>query len=148
MTRRNYYTAAIVIIVLLVLRTAVFVVDESRLARSEGVAFAIRDHLRRAGVTLVTLTGETDLGDPEESTMSAVRTLFAVAEQYRRGLPSEDLLDHPEDALHQVGLAGRHGERSRGNVVPLQLIGKARRGSRRTRRTRRCFAARRPSRYI
>ncbi len=63
---------------------AVFVVDESRLARSEGVAFVIRDYLRQASVRLVTLAGETDLEDPEESTMSAVKTLFAVAEQYRR----------------------------------------------------------------
>jgi len=72
---------------------AVFVVEESRLARSEGVAFAIRDHLRQASVRLVTLQGETDLGDPEESTMSAVRTLFGVAEQYRRTQRMTQALD-------------------------------------------------------
>ncbi len=72
---------------------AVFVVDESRLARSESVAFAIRDYLRQASVRLVTLSGETDLGDPEESTMSAVKTLFAVAEQYRRTQRMRDGLD-------------------------------------------------------
>ena len=72
---------------------AVFVIDESRLARSEGVAFAIRDYLRQASVRLVTLAGETDLGDPEESTMSAVKTLFGVAEQYRRTQRMRDGLE-------------------------------------------------------
>ncbi|MBN2113239.1 MAG: recombinase family protein [Acidimicrobiia bacterium] len=63
---------------------AVLVVDESRLARSEAVAFLIRQRLREAGVRLVTPQGETDLSDPDESLMSAVRTLFGVAEQTRR----------------------------------------------------------------
>ncbi|HUU61087.1 MAG TPA: recombinase family protein [Acidimicrobiia bacterium] len=63
---------------------AVLVVDESRLARSEPVAFAIRGYLREAGVRLVTLQGETDLSDPDESLMSAVRTIFGLAEQTRR----------------------------------------------------------------
>ncbi len=63
---------------------AVLVVDESRLARSEAVAFLIRHRLREAGVRLVTLQGETNLSDPDESLMSAVRTLFGVAEQTRR----------------------------------------------------------------
>lgn len=59
-------------------------VDESRLARDEGWAFLIRQWLREAGVRLVTLQGETDLSDPDESLMSAVRTIFALAEQTRR----------------------------------------------------------------
>ncbi len=63
---------------------ALLVVDESRLARSEKVAFLIRDALREAGVRLITLAGETDLADPGESTMSAMRTLFAVMEQHTR----------------------------------------------------------------
>jgi DNA invertase Pin-like site-specific DNA recombinase len=58
---------------------AVLVVDESRLARNEAWAFLIRQRLR-----LVTLQGETDLSDPDESLMSAVRTIFGLAEQTRR----------------------------------------------------------------
>ncbi len=63
---------------------ALLVTDESRLARSEKVAFVIRDALREADVRLVTLEGETDLSDPGESTMSAMRALFAVMEQHTR----------------------------------------------------------------
>ena len=63
---------------------AVLVVDESRLARSEKVMFLIRDSLREADVRLITLEGETDLSDPGESTMSAMRALFPIMEQHTR----------------------------------------------------------------
>ncbi len=63
---------------------ALLVVDESRLARSEEVAFLIRGALREADVRLVTPEGETDLSDPGESAMSAMRAVFGFMEQHTR----------------------------------------------------------------
>jgi DNA invertase Pin-like site-specific DNA recombinase len=59
----------------------VAVVDESRLAREELTAAIIRDRLRRAGVTLVTPTGERDLTDPSGSFVASVLGAAATLEQ-------------------------------------------------------------------
>ena len=50
----------------------VAVVDESRLARDELTAAIIRDRLKRAGITLVTPSGDRDLSDPSGSFVATV----------------------------------------------------------------------------
>ena len=60
---------------------ALLVVDDSRLARDERVAFLIRHQLRQTGVRLITLTGETDLNNPTDRFTSGMFALVAQFEQ-------------------------------------------------------------------
>jgi DNA invertase Pin-like site-specific DNA recombinase len=60
---------------------ALLVVDDSRLARDERVAFLIRHQLRQAGVRLITLAGETDLNNPTDRFTSGMFALVAQFEQ-------------------------------------------------------------------
>jgi len=59
----------------------VAVMDESRLARDELTAAIIRDRLKRAGITLVTPSGERDLADPSGSFVATVLGAAAALEQ-------------------------------------------------------------------
>lgn len=63
---------------------AVLVVDESRLARDDLTAAIIRDRLQRAGVTLVTPTGDRDLSDPSGSFTATVLAAASSLEQKLR----------------------------------------------------------------
>ena len=63
---------------------AVLVVDESRLARDDLTGAIIRDRLQRAGVTLVTPTGDRDLSDPSGSFTAAVLAAAVALEQKMR----------------------------------------------------------------
>ena len=63
---------------------AVLVVDESRLARDDLTAAIIRDRLQRAGVTLVTPTGDRDLSDPSGRFTATVLGAAASLEQKLR----------------------------------------------------------------
>jgi len=59
----------------------VAVMDESRLARDELTAAIIRDRLKRAGITLVTPSGDRDLSDPSGSFVATVLGAAAALEQ-------------------------------------------------------------------
>ena len=65
---------------------ALLVVDDSRLARDDLPAAIIRDRLRRAGVTLVTLSGDRDLTDPAQAYVSTVLGANSTFEQSLRTL--------------------------------------------------------------
>ncbi len=60
------------------------VVDESRLARDELTAAVIRDRFKRAGITLVTPSGDRDLSDPSGSFTATVLGAAAALEQNLR----------------------------------------------------------------
>ncbi|MEX1208665.1 MAG: recombinase family protein [Acidimicrobiia bacterium] len=60
---------------------AVLVADESRLARDDLTAAVIRDRFQRAGLTLVTPTGDRDLADPSGSFTATVLAAAASLEQ-------------------------------------------------------------------